>query len=231
MTKTSSSKYTRRAYRSLARDRSAEETRHRILAAARSLFASHGYAGTTLEAIAEGAEVSPKTVTAVFGSKRAILGAVVNPAAFPPQVQHLVEESLLAPDPVRRVQLVVQVARQAYGLLAGELELLRTAPGVAPELADLAEEIALRRRGIQGQLVLYLDEHKWLRRKLSVDEATDVLWTLGGFDVYRLLVIERRWSPDRYESWLAETLIQQLLAPVLTSPVSGAKRRKGNPTK
>ncbi len=129
------------------------------------------------------------------------------------------------------MRLVVQVARQAYELLAGELELLRTAPGVAPELADLAEEIALRRRGIQGQLVIYLNKHELLRPGWSVEEATDVLWTLGGFDIYRLLVIERRWQPDRYEAWLAGTLLQQLLPPMETGRVSSAIRRKGSTTK
>jgi AcrR family transcriptional regulator len=38
---------------------------------ATSLFASRGYAATTLGAIAELADVSSKTLGAVFGSKRA----------------------------------------------------------------------------------------------------------------------------------------------------------------
>ncbi len=203
----------KRAYHSQARDRSAEETRRRILAASRGLFADYGYAGTTLEAIAERAQVSPKTVTAVFGSKRAILGAVINPAEFPPPVQKLVEESLAASDPVKRVQLVVQIARLAYGLLVRELELLRVVPGISPELADLALEIALRRRSIQGQLVVFLNERQMLHPGLSMEEAKDVLWALASFDVYHLLVVERHWNPERYETWLTQTLIQQLIQP------------------
>jgi len=74
----------KRPYHSRARQRQAEETRRRILAATRELFASRGYAGTTLEAIAEVAEVSPKTVSAVFGSKRALLAELINPDAFGP---------------------------------------------------------------------------------------------------------------------------------------------------
>jgi hypothetical protein len=30
-------------------------------------------------------------------------------------------------------------------------------------------------------------------------------------EVYRLLVVDRGWSPDRYRDWLASTLTQQLL--------------------
>src|SRR6266568_126596 len=64
MENASPSREGKRPYHSRARQRQAEETRQRILAATRDLFASRGYAGTTLEAVAQIAEVSPKTVSA-----------------------------------------------------------------------------------------------------------------------------------------------------------------------
>jgi AcrR family transcriptional regulator len=226
MAKSNPPKRLRRAYHSHARERSAEETRQRILSASRELFASQGYAGTTLEAIAEKAQVSPKTVTAVLGSKRAILGAVVHPTAFPPEVQKMVEESLVARDAIRRVRLVVKIARQVYELLGKELDLLRTAPGVAPELTGLAAEIASRRRGIQGELVVFLDKQNMLRRGVSVEEAKDVLSTLAGFDVYHSLVVDHHWIGDRYEAWLTQTLIQQLFQHGARHPARGPKTAK-----
>lgn len=155
---TSQSKVGKRSYRSRARQRQAEETRQRILAATRELFANRGYAGTTLEAIAEMAEVSPKTVAAVFGSKRALLAEVINPDAFDTHVQQLLEELRATPDPSRRLLLVAQITRQAYEPLVSELELLRTAGAVAPELEDLAQQIEARRRQNQTRLIAYLHE-------------------------------------------------------------------------
>lgn len=204
----------KRPYHSRARQRQAEETRQRILSAARELLASRGYAGTTLESIAEAAEVSPKTVSAVFGSKRAILAEVVNPNAFDTHVQQLLGELRATPDSGRRVSLVVQITRQVYESLVLELELLRTAGGVAPELADLARQIEVRRRQNQALLVAYLHEQGTLRHGLSPEEANDVLWALTSYDLYRMLVVEQRWPPDRYETWLAHLLIQNLLQPV-----------------
>ena len=32
-------------------------------------------------------------------------------------------------------------------------------------------------------------------------------------EVYRLLVLDRSWKPERYEQWLTGTLIDQLLTP------------------
>jgi AcrR family transcriptional regulator len=203
----------KRPYHSRVRQRQAEETRQRILAAARSLFASRGYAATTLEAIAEIADVSPKTIAAVFGSKHALLAEVINPDAFSTHVWQLIEELRVTEDPSRRLSLVAQITRQAYEPLASSLELLRTAGAVAPELADLAQQVEARRRQNQGRLMASLHEQGMLRPGLSFEEATDVLRALTSYDLYRILVVEQRWEPMRYETWLAQILIQQMLEP------------------
>ena len=202
----------KRPYHSRVRQRQAEETRQRILEAARSLFESQGYAATTLEAIAELAEVSPKTIAAVFGSKRALLAEVINPEAFSTPVKLLIEELRATEDPSRRLSLVAQITRQAYEPLESSLELLRTAGAVAPELADVARQIEARRRQNQARLIASLSEQGALRPGLSFEEATDVLWALTSYDLYRMLVVEQSWEPERYETWLAQLLVQHLLA-------------------
>jgi AcrR family transcriptional regulator len=58
--------------------------RRRILETALSQFENCGYAVTTLEAMTEFGDISPKTIAAVFGSKRALLAEVINPEAFSP---------------------------------------------------------------------------------------------------------------------------------------------------
>ncbi len=160
------------------------------------VFESCGYALTTLEAIAEIAEVSPKTIAAMFGSKRALLAAVINPEAFSTPVQQLIEELRATEDPSRRLSLVARLTRQAYEPLASSLELLRTA----------------RRRQNQARLMAFLHEQGVLRSGLSLEEATDVLWALTSYDLYLMLVVEQRWEPERYETWLAQFLVQHLLA-------------------
>ena len=212
MGQTTESDGKKRPYHSRVRQRQTEETRRRILEAAREVFESCGYALTTLEAIAEIAEVSPKTIAAVFGSKRALLAAVINPEAFSTPVQQLIEELRATEDPSRRLSLVAQVSRQAYEPLASSLELLRTAGAVAPELADLAQQVEARRRQNQARLMAFLHEQGVLRSGLSFEEATDVVWALTSYDLYRMLVVEQRWEPERYETWLAQLLVQHLLA-------------------
>jgi AcrR family transcriptional regulator len=211
MEHTTESDEKKRSYHSHVRQRQAEEKRRCILEAARSLFESRGYAATTLEAIAELALVSPKTIAAVFGSKRALLAEVINPDAFSTPVKLLIEELRATEDPLRQVSLVAQITRQAYEPLVSSLELLRTAGAVAPELADLAQQVEERRRQNQARLIASLHEQGVLRPGLSFEEAADVLWALTSYDHYRMLVVERHWEPARYETWLVQLLIEHLL--------------------
>ena len=51
----------------------------RILDAARSEFAEHGWAGTTIRAVARAADVDPALVYHYFGSKEALLDAATTP--------------------------------------------------------------------------------------------------------------------------------------------------------
>lgn len=51
----------------------------RIVAAARGEFAEHGWAGTTIRAIARAADVDPALVYHYFGSKEKLLDAATNP--------------------------------------------------------------------------------------------------------------------------------------------------------
>jgi AcrR family transcriptional regulator len=212
MEQTTESDGKKRPYHSRMRQRQAEETRRRILEAARELFESSGYVVTTLEAIAELAEVSPKTIAAVFGSKHALLAEAINPEAFSTHVRQLIEELRATEDPPRQLSLVAQITRQAYEPLVSSLELLRTAGAVAPELADLAQQVEARRRQNQARLMASLHEQGVLRSDLSFEEVTDVLWALTSYDLYRMLVVEQGWEPERYEMWLAQLLVQHLLA-------------------
>lgn len=62
----------KRAYHSPLREQRAQETRDRVIAAAGDLFNLHGFAGTTMSAIAQKAGVSVESVHAV-GTKGSLL--------------------------------------------------------------------------------------------------------------------------------------------------------------
>ena len=57
-----------RSYQAPQREAAALRTRETVLTAAATLFAERGFAGTTIQAVAGEARVSPKTIEAAFGT-------------------------------------------------------------------------------------------------------------------------------------------------------------------
>ena len=50
-----------------------------------------------------------------------------------------------------------------------------------------------------------------LRAGLRARDAADIIHALASPEVYRSLVVDRKWSDDRFERWLSNTLASQLL--------------------
>jgi hypothetical protein len=50
-----------------------------------------------------------------------------------------------------------------------------------------------------------------LRPGLSVEAAADTVWTMNSSEVYVLLTVERGWSPQRFERWLADSWCRLIL--------------------
>ena len=200
-----------RSYYSLVRQRQADETRARIAAAARRLILNQGYERATIEAIAREAGVATPTVYAVFGSKRRILSELIDRAAFGPAYQALVGEVKDLVDPVARLRLSARIARQVYDSERLEFDLLRKAGVVIPELAAIEHEKECGRYEGQASTISLLVQSGQLLSGLDEKEARDLFWTLTARDIYRMLVIERKWSSDRYEKWLSEAIVSALV--------------------
>jgi AcrR family transcriptional regulator len=206
-------KSVRRAYKSLTRQRQAHETRGRIVEATRQLLEAEGYAGMTVEAVARRAEVAVQTVYAVFGSKTGILAELLNQTTFGSDYEDTVRQTLREKDPEKRLRGAARIARQIHDAQRAGFDLLRGAGVVAPELARLEQERERIRYEREEAMILSLRDAKRLRPGLSYRAARDILWTLTGSDVYRMLVREREWSSQKYQDWLADTLVRSLLSP------------------
>ncbi|KAA6464476.1 TetR/AcrR family transcriptional regulator [Acidobacteria bacterium AB60] len=204
-------KKTRQEYRSPLRERQAAETRRRIVEGARRLLESDGYTGMTIEAVAQRAGVSTQTVYAVFGSKTGILRELLNQTTFGPDYDDIVRDAMSEPDPERRLRKAAGIARKIHDAQSATFELLRGAGVVAPELAQLEEERECLRYERQKSMIDSLREAGRILPELTSRQARDILWTLTGGDLYRMLVRERGWSSQRYQAWLADTLVRSLL--------------------
>jgi AcrR family transcriptional regulator len=195
------------------RQQQADDTRRRIINAARGLFLDKGYDGATIESVARAAHVSPQTVYAAFGSKRGILAGVLDRARFGSAYLETIARAKEAASPTERLRLVATIARRVYDAERSELELLRGAGTVSPDLAELDREHERRRLDAQAPTVAYLAQAGCLRSDLDAATAGDIIWTMTGREIYRMLVLDRGWTSEQYETWLGQMLSSALLAP------------------
>lgn len=186
--------------------------RGEVAEAAKKLFASRGFASVTIDEIAEKAGRPLPTVYALFQSKKGILKEVVERALFGQHYEALVQRTKEITHPVERLRGVAKIARTVYDSERAEMNLLRGAVLVGPEFADLEREMEQRRFERQETNIKRLVIAKALRAGISVPAARDIMWALTGRESYRLLVVERKWSSDRYEKWLGDLLISALLS-------------------
>ena len=212
----------RRRYESTRRQAQAAQTRRDILAAAGTLFRERGYAGTSMPQIAAEAGVVVETVYRAFGSKASLFRAVVEsalaggptradvPVEERPQIRAMIEE----PDPRRQVALYAATQPGIHRRAGPLLRALRDAAGTDKELRKLWDELEAWRLEGQGRMAGMLAERGALRRGLTIEEARDVIWTLCSLAVHDLLVVERGWSYEGYETWLAAALVRELLPDV-----------------
>lgn len=200
-----------RTYRSEVRREQRERTATKILAAARKLFKSRGFEGVSIDEIAFEAGVSAPTVYAVFGSKRGILKEWMVRALFNDQYQALVARALEITEPRKRLKAAAAIARQVYDSEQAEMGLLRGAAIVSPDLTELERETEAIRFERQQSTVQLLRDAGALHAGLSYEQAREILWTLTGRDIYRMLVVEKKWPSNRYETWLGSLLVLALL--------------------
>jgi AcrR family transcriptional regulator len=184
-----------RAYRSPRRREQAEETRRRILTAARTLFVTEGYGRTTIDAIATEAGVATQTVYATSGSKSAMLMALLDQLALDADLPRLQEGILRASDdPRRQLREAISFTGRLYAAGFDLIDLARTISGVEPDLARMWKAGEQRRYDADAKLVATWTRAGAIRSGLSARAATDLLWALSGPDAFRLLNKERGWS-------------------------------------
>ncbi|HWI21109.1 MAG TPA: TetR/AcrR family transcriptional regulator [Baekduia sp.] len=206
-----------RSYNSPHRREQAATTRRSVLAAAGRQFEASGYAATTVAAIAADAGVSVKTVYLAFETKAGVLRALWNerlrgdsddiPVADRDWYRAVLEE----PDPARKLLLNARNSRAGKIRLGNVLEVVRSGADVDPEIAALWARIQSEFHANQRAIVEGIAAKNALAPGLTVDRATDILWTLNHPTVWLLLSRERGWTAEEYEEWFGDTACTLLL--------------------
>lgn len=185
-----------------------------MLAAAGELFLTKGYRGTTTAAIARAAGVSEASVFVAFGSKAALLVAVVGaavagtasdvPLRQRPEWRRLGAET----DKALAVATFSGFVRSAHDRTWRLLAMVRAAAQDDPELAASATRAGQARRSDCAWFATAVLGLPAARPTTAA--LVDVLWAQTSVEMYRMLVVDSGWTPRRYETWLTATLCRVL---------------------
>jgi AcrR family transcriptional regulator len=184
-------------------------TKTQIASAARALFAGQGYVGTTIAAIAEAADIPAPTIYSAFGGKAAILRAIAWGVTDTLDIDRAHQEALAQPNPRDGLRKAANIQRRQFEQMYDVIDIYQEAARTDPDIAQDMRTIAANRESAFRRHVESIAPH--LAPGVSVDDGVAVYLTLVLPEVYRTLVIERGWTTDRYENWLAIALITQLL--------------------
>ena len=192
-------------------------TRGTVIDAARELFVRDGYPATTIEAIGDAADVPLATIYRLFNSKVGILKSVLDvsfggddqPVAFGDRPN--VRAALADDNPERLLDTFAHIVTQLLDRSAPLQHVLASAAEADADAADLLAQIRKQRFTGQSRIVDALARRNALRHGLSRAQARDITYLLMSPDTFRVLTLERGWSLDHYQRWLATTLKTLLL--------------------
>jgi AcrR family transcriptional regulator len=193
-------------------------TRRRIAQAAAELFASRGYAATSLQAVADAAGVHVQSIFMTYGTKIAVLEAAVRAVvAGDDDFEGFgrdwpwAKELLAEPDPERQLRLfahhIRNLAPRAGPLTAEMRSAARADAGVEAFLTDV---LTSSFRGPSG-ICTRLAATGALRAGLSPERAADMLQAVASYEMHDVLVHRQGWSPDEYEAWVGDLMCTLVL--------------------
>ena len=206
-----------RPYTSDVRAEQAARTRRRVLSAARALFASKGFAGTTVGEVARRAKVSVDTVYASVGRKPDLLLAVLDMALgggdepVTADQRDYVKAIRAAPTAELKIEAYAEGLRTVMPRTAPLLTALREGALGDPGCAQVRTGLEERRAANMRLFASDLRATGRVRSDLSDEEVADIVWTTNSVEYYSLLRA-RGWSADRYADHLRDLWTRVLLS-------------------
>jgi AcrR family transcriptional regulator len=198
--------------------------RRAVVNAARALFLERGYQATTIDTISHHSDVPAATVYRLFSSKLGILKALLDVSiagddqALSLQERPQVAALLAEPDPEKLLAGFASITVAINARSNDVYRILSSASGSDPAAAELLADYQQQRDDGQSPIARSLVRARALRPGLRGREAADLIHALMSPELYRLLVVDRDWTPERYEQWLARILADQLTSPSPRSP-------------
>ncbi len=176
-----------RPYRLGQRQAASEQTRARILTAARELLmTSDGFYGLSIDAVARQADVARMTVYHQFGSKIGLLEALSDSLATHGGMEHLAD-AFRQPDPIDALEEYITVFSRFWQSDRLVTRRLRALSALDLDFEQVVRARDERRREGLRVIVRRLVEKYGRPAPEAVDEMVNILFTLLSFECFDTL--------------------------------------------
>lgn len=189
----------------------AAETRREILRAARRLFAERGFAGTSVQQIAEESGVAVQTIYSSVGSKAALVLALNDLIDEEADVAGLAAELPHETNPARLLAKGVHLTRQLNERCGDLIRVLLSAEPAEPDAAAVVADGMRRHEQGARQIAQQLAALGALRAGTTPERAAAAFSMMTSPASWRQLTHAAGWGFDEAEAWLAASLTQLLL--------------------
>jgi AcrR family transcriptional regulator len=188
------------------------------LQAAAALFAERGYVGTTLAAIAERADVNPRTLYKVFETKVRLLSRLVDVSIVEDQADVAVSERPWAAGAFdaetgdERIRVFAAVIRRVMESAGCAFRTAAEAAAADQEAAALWRTGQSRRNADAAAFVTSLASCRLLRSDQTREHAVATVWLVSSPETFIQLTDSRGLTLDDYQLWVEQTLRDTLLS-------------------
>jgi AcrR family transcriptional regulator len=207
----------KRSYRSPLREDAVRRTRALLREAGHRLFTAQGFAATTMRQIAAEAGVAERTLYATFPSKIALFSEVLDVAIVgddrpvPVAERPAWQQALAQQSAAQLLELYVDYGTELLERAGDLMMVMVESSGADPDMRELYDGGVAANRSDHRTVARALADTGGLRDGTDVDQAADILFTLGSPHTHQLLRQHCGWTRDQHRAWLLATLINTLL--------------------
>lgn len=188
-------------------------TRRKLLDSARQILEQDGFPALSVTAVAEGAQVTRRTVYLHFGSRGQLVQALFDHVVAAEGLHESLQRVWQAPDAARTLdEWAAHLARYHPGMLAVD-RAVRRVWRTDPDVADHRRRVVSEQLSGCRRLARRLAGEGRLAAPWTETSAADMLLALISSDVIETLLVERHWSQRRLADHLAVLFRSTFLSP------------------
>lgn len=187
------------------------ETEERLVASATRLFVEHGYAATTLTAVADDADLAHRTVYTRFPTKADLLQRCMDVAIRGGDAGETIDDrdwvlqAMGAPTAAERIAVMAEASARLLSRTGPLLLVAQQAEAVEPAIAERAQAARLDTQRVLERFFRAMAADGLLARSLDVDWLATTGAVLGQAETYLVVSRTTARTARAYRRWLETT--------------------------